>query len=193
MSRQRRRYTKPYFHRDNADRSIYKIDNRADFGLPLVPPPVSAQVDYEVDGVSGRVTEPVKADSVLEGGTRAVPIAVAPEVSVLFEEPSRVVRTGQTQPIEVTVRVRSNVAEIRDGQLSLITGSAWRVEPLTQPVDIQGKSTERTYKFFLFPNSDRELRFDIHAKLTLNGRDYSRASDRDATGSCDFVLLPAGG
>jgi hypothetical protein len=43
---------------------------------------------------------------------------------------------------------------------------------LTQPVDIQGKSTERTYKFFLFPNSDRELRFDIRAKLTLNGRDY---------------------
>jgi LmbE family N-acetylglucosaminyl deacetylase len=166
-------YTKPYFHRDNADTdTIYKIDNRADFGLPLVPPPVSAQVDYEVDGVSGRVTEPVKADSVLEGGTRAVPIAVAPEASVLFEEPSRVVRTGQTQPIEVTVRVRSNVAEIRDGQLSLITGSAWRVEPLTQPVDIQGKSTERTYKFFLFPNSDRELRFDIRAKLTLNGRDY---------------------
>jgi hypothetical protein len=112
------------------------------------------------------------ADSVLEDGTRAVPIAVAPEASVLFEEPSRVVRTGQTQPVEVTVRVRSDVAQIRDGELSLITGSAWRVEPAMQPVEIQGKGTEKTYKFFLFPNSDHELRFDIRAKLTINARDY---------------------
>jgi LmbE family N-acetylglucosaminyl deacetylase len=166
-------YSKPYFHRDNADTdSIYKIDNQADLGLPLVPPPVHAQVEYEVDGVTSRVTEPVMADSVLEGGTRAVPIAVAPEASVLFEDPSRVVRTGQTQPIEVTVRVRSNVAEIRDGELSLHTGTAWRVEPLSQPVEIKGKGTEKSYKFFLFPDSDRELRFDIRAKLTINARDY---------------------
>jgi LmbE family N-acetylglucosaminyl deacetylase len=166
-------YTKPYFHRDNADtETIYKIDNKADLGLPLVPPPVSAQVDYEFNGVKSRVVEPVVADSVLEDGTRAVPIAVAPEASVLFEEPSRVVRTGQTQPVEVTVRVRSDVAQIRDGELSLITGSAWRVEPAMQPVEIQGKGTEKTYKFFLFPNSDHELRFDIRAKLTINARDF---------------------
>jgi len=166
-------YTKPYFHRDNADTdTIYKIDNSADLGLPFVPPPISAQLEYEVDGVTSRVTEPVEADSVLEGGTRAVPIAVAPEASVLFEEPTRVVRTGQTQPIEVTVRVRSNVVEIRDGELSLNTGTPWRVEPVSQPVEIKGKGTEKSYKFFLFPDSDRELRFDIRAKLTINARDY---------------------
>ena len=166
-------YTKPYFHRDSAEiDTIYKIDNKADLGLPLVPPPLSAEVEYEINGVKSRVAETVVAESELEGGTRAVPIAVAPEASVLFEEPSRVVRTGQTQPVEVTVRVRSDVSQIRDGELSLITGSAWRVEPAMQPVDIQGKGTEKVYKFFLFPNSDHELRFDIRAKLTINARDY---------------------
>jgi hypothetical protein len=166
-------YTKPYFHRDNADTdTIYKIDNPADLGLPFVPAPVKADVEYEVDGITSHVIEPVLADSVLEGGTRSVPIAVAPEASVLFEEPSRVVRTDQTQPVEVTVRVRSGVDEIRDGALSLITGSAWRVEPASQPVEMKGKGTEKSYKFFLFPNADRELRFEIHAKLTISGRDY---------------------
>jgi hypothetical protein len=101
-----------------------------------------------------------------------VPVAVAPEASVLFEEPSRVVRVGQTQPVEVTVRVRSSVAEIRDGSLSLHAGSAWRVEPTEQPVDIQGKGTERSYKFFVFPDADKETRFELRAKLTISGRDY---------------------
>ena len=166
-------YSKPYFHRDNPDtESVYKIDNIAELGLPLPAPQVQAQVDYEIDGVTGRVSEPVEADAVLEGGTRAVPVAVAPEASVLFEEPSRVVRVGQTQPVEVTVRVRSSVAEIRDGSLSLHAGSAWRVEPTEQPVDIQGKGTERSYKFFVFPDADKETRFELRAKLTISGRDY---------------------
>ncbi len=165
-------YTKPYFHRNNAETdTVYKIDNPADLGLPFSPRPVKAEVEYEVDGVTGTVEVPVEADSKLEGGVRAAPVAVAPEASVLFEEPSRVVAVGKDQPIEVTVRVRSIAAKIQ-GDLSLITGSGWKVEPTAQPVDIEGKGSERSYKFFVFPNADHEMKFDIHAKLTIGGQDY---------------------
>lgn len=166
-------YTKPYFHRENADTdTIYKISDTHDLGIPFVPPPVVAQVEYALDGVSGRVTEPVVADTVLADGTRAVPLAVAPEASVLFENSSRVIRVGQVEPVEITVRVRSNVSEIRDGVLSILAGSGWRVEPASQPVNIEGKGTERSYKFNILPDADREMRFDIRAKLTIGGHDY---------------------
>ena len=168
-------YTKPYFHRDNPDVDpIYKIDNPADLGLPLTPRPVRAEIEYELNGVKSRVSQLVEADSVLEGGTRPAPLSVAPEASVLFADASRVVRVGETQPVEVTVRVRSNVPEIRDGSLSILPAAGWRVEPTSQSVQIQGKGAERSFKFFLFPNADREMRFQIHAKLSVNGRDYDQ-------------------
>jgi hypothetical protein len=72
------------------------------------------------------------------------------------------------------VRVRSIIPDLRDGVLSLSTGSGWHVEPVSQPVSIEGKGNERIYKFFLFPNADREMRFQIHAKLSLNGHDYDQ-------------------
>ncbi len=168
-------YTKPYFHRDDPEVDpTYKIDNPADLTLPLTPRPVRAEIEYELNGITSKVTELVEADSVLEGGTRAAPLAVAPEASVLFSDPTRVVRVGQTQPVEINVRVRSIIPDLRDGVLSLSAGSGWHVEPVSQPVSIEGKGTERSYKFFLFPNADREMRFQIHAKLSLNGHDYDQ-------------------
>jgi LmbE family N-acetylglucosaminyl deacetylase len=168
-------YTKPYFHRDDPEVDpIYKIDNPADLGMPFPPRPVQAEVEYELNGITSTVTELVEADSVLEGGTRAVPLAVAPEASVLFAEPTRVVRVGQTQPVEVNVRVRSIIPDLRDGTLSISAGSGWRVEPVSQPVSMEGKGSERSFKFFVFPNAEREMRFQIHAKLSLNGHDYNQ-------------------
>ncbi|HEU5401265.1 MAG TPA: PIG-L family deacetylase [Terriglobales bacterium] len=168
-------YTKPYFHRDDPEVDpIYKIDNPADLTMPLTPRPLRAEIAYELNGITSKVTQLVEADSVLDGGTRPAPLAVAPEASVLFSDPTRVVRVGQTQPVEINVRIRSIVPDLRDGVLSLSAGSGWHVEPVSQPVTIEGKGTERNYKFFLFPNADREMRFQIHAKLSLNGHDYDQ-------------------
>lgn len=168
-------YTKPYYHRDDPEVDpIYKIDNPADLTLPLTPRPVRAEVEYELNGVTSKVVHLAEADSVLEGGTRAAPLAVAPEASVRFSDPTRVVRVGQTQPVEINVRVRSIIPDLRDGVLSVSAGSGWRVEPTSQPVSIQGKGSERSYKFYLFPNADREMRFQINAKLSLNGHDYDQ-------------------
>lgn len=165
-------YTKPYYHRDSETETIYKIDNPAYLTLPLVPPPLTAQVTYELNGVTATVRDYVKAESALEGGTRAVPVAVAPEASVLFDHSSCIIRKGQEQPVEITVRVRSDVAELRDGNLSLLPGAGWRVEPTSQAVELKGKGTERTFKFYLFPNADREMKFDVRAKLTVDGHDF---------------------
>lgn len=165
-------YMKPYYHRNSTDDTVYKIDNPGYLTLPLVPPPVLAEVEYEVDGIAGWVSDVVKADSVLEGGTRAVPLAVVPEASVLFDHSSRVIRKGQEQPVEIIVRVRSDVPEIHDGTLSLLPNTGWRVEPSGQMVELKGRGAERSFKFYLFPDAEKEMRFDIRAKLTISGRDF---------------------
>lgn len=165
-------YTKPYYHRDSETDTIYKIDNPVYLTLPLVPPPLTAEVTYELDGVTATERDYVKAESALEAGTRAIPVAVAPEASVLFEHPGCLIRKGQEQPVEITVRVRSDVDELRNGNLSLLSNAGWRVEPASQAVELKGKGTERSFKFYLFPNADREMKFDVQAKLAVDGHDF---------------------
>ena len=165
-------YTKPYYHRDSENETIYKIDEPQYLTLPLVPPPLTAQVDYELDGVEGSERDYVKAESTLEGGTRRVPLAVAPEASVLFDHTQNVVRKGEEQPIGLTVKVRSDLPDLRDGNLSLIPNAQWRVEPMGEAANLTGKGNEHLFKFFLIPNADREMKFDVRAKLNLAGHDY---------------------
>ena len=166
-------YTKPYYHRDNPETdNVYKIDNPAYLTLPLVPPPVSAEVEYEADSVEGTVSDFVKANSALEGGTREVPLAVAPEASVLFDHASCIIRSGREKPVELTMRVRSDVPEMREGVISLLPNINWRVEPAGQTPELKGKGAERSFKFYLFPDAEHEMRFDVRAKLTISGHDF---------------------
>jgi LmbE family N-acetylglucosaminyl deacetylase len=165
-------YTKPYYHRDSPQDTIYKIDNPAYLTLPLVSPPITAEVEYEVDGINGRVSDFVKADSVLEDGEREVPLAVAPAASVLFDHSMCVIRQGRQQPVEITLHVKSDVPEISGGVLSIFPNTGWRVEPASQGVELHGKGTEKSFKFYLFPEADKEMRFDIRAKLTVGGLDF---------------------
>ncbi len=165
-------YTRPYYHRDNAEQAIYKIDNPEYLTLPLTPSPVHAEVQYELDGVSATVTTVVVAEAQLQDGTRPAPLAVAPAASVLFDHSSFLIRKGQEQPVEVTLHVRGDLPQLHEGSLSLLPDIGWRVEPLSQLVELKGKGTERGFKFYIFPDATKEMKFDIRAKLSATGRDY---------------------
>lgn len=166
-------YTRPYYHRENPETdAIYSIDDPEYLTLPVAPPPLTAEAEYDVNGISGRVQGSVKAEDEIDGATRAVPLAVVPPASVLFNHASRVMRVDQHDPVEVTVQVRSDVAELKGGSLSLMPATGWRVEPVAQPVELKGKGAERQFKFYLFPDAMGEMRFDMRAKLTLGRQDY---------------------
>ena len=166
-------YTRPYYHRDNSViDTVYQIDEPQFLTLPMAPRPVHAEAEYELDGARARISDVVEADSVFQEGTRPVPLAVAPPVSVRFEHATRVLRVGERSPVEVLVRVRSNVEELPQGTLSLLPATGWRVEPSGQLVEIKGKGSERTFKFYMFPEASSEMRFDIRAKLTIGAKDY---------------------
>jgi hypothetical protein len=71
--------------------------------------------------------------------------------------------------MEIHVNVRSNVAKLTDGTLRVRAPNGWKVEPERQPVNIDGKGSEHTYKFYLFRLDPAQKTAEVRAVLEYNG------------------------
>jgi LmbE family N-acetylglucosaminyl deacetylase len=168
-------FTRPYYERDDPETdTIYRLIEPQYAGLPLPPPPLSFTVSYSSHGEEGSFTTVMQTPVKRGAQERNVPVAVGPAVSVLIEPATRVVPASQRQPAEVMVRVRSNVADLRDGTLQLHVENGWRVQPLTQAVAIEQRGGEKTFKFFLFPLDVKEGSYKLRATLNYRGQDFEQ-------------------
>jgi LmbE family N-acetylglucosaminyl deacetylase len=143
-------YTRPYFSRKNPESDgVYRVSDQRFATLPLMPPPLRVEAEYEVGGATGRLTAIPVANFVSNGDKLSRPLAVLPAVSVVVDPPTRVLPMSLQSQVEVHVQVHVNSDAIRDAELQLRVPDGWQVEPLHQPVTIEGRGAEHTYKFFL--------------------------------------------
>lgn len=173
-------FTRPYFHREDPEtETIYRLDDPELVTLPLTPPPLHAAVRYSYRGLEGMTGAVVNATLMRNGGrVGSVPVAVAPAISALIEPATRVIPASQREPAEVLVRVRSNVANLKDAVLALHAEPGWRVTPATQNVEIAERGGERTLKFYLFPSGAQEGKYRLRAIIQYNGQDYDQGYSR---------------
>lgn len=163
-------YTRPYYHRSDPNKeSVYVIDDPKLAGLPATPTPFYAKLNYEVGRESGTVVVPVVTKYDNDGIKTQRAVAVAPTASVLIEPRTRIVPASQREPMEVHVKVRSDVAKLAGGILRVRVPAGWQVQPDTQPVDLEGKGSEHTYKFYLFRTDPAQKSAEIRAALDFNG------------------------
>lgn len=168
-------YTRPCCHRSGVEESVYKIDDSRYIGLPLTPSPIKFRVRYKVGKATGEYLGNVTAKFTgSDGLTRTRPIVVAPAASIIVEPGTRVVPLSREQPIELQVRVRSEVEHLRDGMLSMGTVTGWQVEPESQPVSLEGKGSEHVYRFYLIPLSPRAGTIQLKAALKYAGNEYDQ-------------------
>jgi len=189
-------FTRPYFHRPNpATDTVYTLDDPCYITLPLPPPAVQVRVQYEVSGRKGELTATVLATYKEDGKLARRPVAIAPALSVLITRATRVVPASQQQPVELQVNVRSNVKLVRDGELVLHAPPGWKIEPKVQPVNLEGKGAEHTYRLYALHNTAETGSFPLQATLRWGGEDFQQGYtvvERDDIGAA-YYYQPAVG
>ncbi|HWR37246.1 MAG TPA: PIG-L family deacetylase [Clostridia bacterium] len=169
-------FTRPYYHRTDPERdTVYSLDDPEYVTLPMIPPPVRVRAVYEFAGQAAALSSTLQAQVTAADGTKELrTVAVAPPFSLTVEPAMLVVPLGSQGPVEVSVDVRSNLENVADAVLKLHAPQGWRVQPISHGVTFERRGENKRFRFYLFPESEREARFDVRATLEHQGRDYEQ-------------------
>jgi len=165
--------TKAYFHRNdpNID-AIYKIDNPKYVTLALPPPPVSARVDYTINGAEGEIRSvartPMHDD---KGDVWSMPLAVVPRFSVDAWPATQIILASANPSAQVSVGVRTT-ADRGNGVVHPEAPQGWKTEPQSADVSFTAPG-HKSSDFKELPDGAKESRYEVHALLNADGRDYT--------------------
>ena len=165
--------TKAYFHRNDPETdSVYQIDRPEYATLALPPPPVSARVDYSIDGQEG-VLRSVARTPIhdTKGEAWSMPLAVVPPYSVNTSPSTQIIPAGANPSAELSVVVRST-SDHASGTVRPQVPNGWRVEPKSAVIEFT-KSGEHASEFKVLPDGAAEGRYSVHAVVAANGHEFS--------------------
>jgi len=165
--------TKAFFHRNDPDiDAIYKIDNPKYLTLALPPPPVSARVEYEINGGEGEIRSvartPMHDD---KGDTWSMPLAVVPAFSVDASPATQIILAGANPSAQLSVGVRTT-ADSGNGAVHPEAPKGWKTEPEAASVSF-AEPGHKSADFKELPDGAKEARYEVHALLNADGRQYS--------------------
>jgi LmbE family N-acetylglucosaminyl deacetylase len=171
----RAQYTAPYYHRDDPETdTIYRLDDPEYVTLPLTPAPVHVAVRYSYRGLEGTTSAVLTAITKRNDKEAIVPVAVAPAVAEVILPPTLVIPQDRQQPVEGTIRVHSNIGNLKDADLALHAESGWRVAPAEQTIAILDRGAEKTFKFNLLTGGAEEGRYQLRASLKYKGQEFDQ-------------------
>ena len=167
-------YTRPYYHRDSSEQSLYNIDDPDFATLPLTPPPVQVKVTCRFRQALVEFVQLVEAEVRVGDALRQRPLAVVPAASVKIEPAAQVVPQTRRAPVALAVTVRSNLEQLRGGVLEIHAPEGWKVEPASQAVNLRGRNSDRTYHFQLIKLGAKPGRYRPRATLSFEGKRYDQ-------------------
>jgi LmbE family N-acetylglucosaminyl deacetylase len=168
-------YTRPYYHRDSSEQSLYMIDEPDLAGLPLTPPPVRVKVTCRFRQGSVDFVQLVEAEVHVGETIRRRPLVVVPAASIMLEPVAHVIpETTPTRATTLAVSVRGNVERLRGGALEVHAPEGWKVEPASQMVKLAGRNSDRIYHFRLLKREAAPGRYRLRATLSFEGKHYDQ-------------------
>ncbi len=167
-------YTRPYWHRDDQQEAVYKVDQPQYATLPLPPWPLHARATYVAGDSEGEIESVVQTKHVdpTYGQTQR-PLAVAPPLSVSLQPAVQVVSTHTNGPAQIVVGVRSNVAGAAQANVKLQVPAGWRVTPASQPAQFAGEGEFKGFRFTVTPPPLKEGAYDLAAAAEYDGKSYT--------------------
>ncbi len=164
--------TKAYFHRNDPDiDAIYKIDNPKYLTLALPPPPVSARVEYTINGAEGEIRSVARTPMHDDKGEKwSMPLAVVPPFSVEALPATQFMLAGANPSAQLSVGVRTT-ADRGKGVIHPEAPKGWATEPQSADVSFTGPG-QKSVDFKELPDGAKEGRYEVHALLNADGRDY---------------------
>ncbi len=165
--------TKAYFHRNDPDiDAIYKIDNPKYLTLALPPPPVSARVEYTISGAEGEIRSVARTPMHDDKGEKwSMPLAVVPPFSVEALPATQIMLAGASPSAQLSVGVRTT-ADRGNGVVHPEAPKGWATEPQSADVSFTAPG-QKSLNFKELPDGAKEARYEVHALLNADGRDYS--------------------
>jgi LmbE family N-acetylglucosaminyl deacetylase len=166
-------YTRPYWHRDNAQQAVYAIDNPQYATLALPPYPLRATATYATrdgDTAINSLVQVKWVDPV--SGQLERPLAVGPPLSIELDPPVQVISTHRPGPLSVTVGVRNDINGAAHSTIQLQAPAGWQVTPASQAADF---TTDSEYKNFTFSVQSPPLQegvYPLSASLDYQGKQY---------------------
>jgi LmbE family N-acetylglucosaminyl deacetylase len=164
--------TKAYFHRNDPDiDAIYKIDDPKYLTLALPPPPVSARVEYSINGAEGTIRcvarTPMHND---KGEAWSMPLAVVPPFSVEASPSTQIILAGRNPAAGLSVVVRTT-ADKGTGTVHPEAPQGWTTQPQSAEMTFAGPG-QHAADFKELPDGAKESRYEVRALLNSGGRDY---------------------
>src|SRR5690349_15383183 len=100
-------------------------------------------------------------------------LAVAPALSIEFDDPSQLVRIDSGKPFSVGVRVRSQLTTSADATLRFSPPPGWTVSPSSRPVHLEHEGDVAELQFAVQPKLDREAHYDLNAIADYKGKELN--------------------
>lgn len=167
-------YTRPYWHRDDPQEGVYKIDQPQYATLALPPWPLHARAIYALGDGESEVDTVVQTKHVDPTyGQTERPLAVAPPVSVSLEPALQVISTRLTGTAEVVVGVSSNVKGAVQANVKLQVPAGWRVAPASQAAQFASAGEFKDFRFTVTPPPLKEGAYDLNAVVDYEGKNYN--------------------
>jgi LmbE family N-acetylglucosaminyl deacetylase len=165
--------TKAYFHRNDPDiDAIYRIDNPKYLTLALPPPPVSARVEYTISGAEGEIRSVARTPMHDDKGEKwSMPLAVVPPFSVEALPATQIMLAGANPSAQLSVGVRTT-ADRGDSVVHPEAPKGWATDPQSANASFAAPG-QKSVDFKELPDGAKEARYEVHALLSADGRDYS--------------------
>jgi len=165
--------TKAYFHRDDPENdAIYKIDYPQYETLALPPPPVSAQVEYRIDGDEGAIGSvartPMHDD---KGNVWSMPLAIVPPFSIEASPSTQIMLAGADPSAQLSVPVRTT-ADRGSGVVHPEVPKGWTVEPQSQSLTFKAPG-QTAATFHEMADGAKEARYQVRAVFIADARTYT--------------------
>jgi LmbE family N-acetylglucosaminyl deacetylase len=163
-------FTQACFHRKSLEQSFYDLDSVNCLDHPLPPYPLEAWLEFKVDGVTVRAGQAVQTVQRQVGvGGVYEPLLVAPGISVASTVTAGIVPLGQTKPVAVNVRVRTNINSKTPARLHLDLPPGWQSQP-----DSAGFTEAQTISFAVTPHNQAEQTYPVTPVADFQGHSYTR-------------------
>ncbi len=181
-------FTKPGFRRNDPQRdSVYTVDQPKLITLPFASMPAAmVHVGYEL-AVTNHSPEHAPSDlpeisapvtvsiDDAAGNTRSAEVAVVPAFSVGIQPGDRVVPLSSHDPLEVNVRVLSNLDDPETGTLRLQAPLNSRISPPQQEVSFSRRGAEKAVQFKVTLPPQTQGHPQLRAVLSNGGKFYSES------------------
>ncbi len=163
-------FTRPYFSRPDIEQSYYEIIDPGDLNLPLAPYPLSARLEFTLNGVPFEMAQVVQSvDRVTGPGTVLQPLITGPAISVLISPRAGIVPLD-SKSFTLNVTVHSNVKGPAKGSVRLDVPEGWQAS--TADFSTAKDGEDQTLTLRVTPGKLEEKPYTLMAVAEFNGQDF---------------------